>query len=450
MPPDLFGIVVTLAAFAVLLGLLVAYHRSGHAHPELLRKLLHVGMGAVILSFPWLFRHAWPVLLLAGLFAAIFLSRKLFAGRSGRPASGLSGVLDGVGRTSYGELYYAVSVAALFLLARGQPMLFFVPMLLLTLPDAVAALVGMRYGRHRYATTVGEKSAEGSVAYFAVALLAVHVPLLLFDRPPVGRAESLLIAVTLALLSTILEAIAWRGLDNLFVPLGAFVLLKAFRTMSAADLTACCLVAAAAMGFSLIWRARTTLDGGAALSSALLLYVAWALGGWKWLVAPLATFIGYAVLWPRTDRERQRGGHNIQAVASVAAAGLVWVILKQSRFPGDYFYPYTLGFAVHVAIIGATRLRRVQPRAAAGLLMAKASLQAWALLFVPYLAVESASRRSAWLAAAALPVIAIAVAVFYATQPGIRDCPVDRGRWMRQGAYAVAASAIGLLSLRLL
>src|SRR5689334_13007684 len=112
MPPDLIGIAVTLAAFAVLLGLLVAYHRSGLADPELLRKLLHVGMGAVIISFPWLFHHAWPVLLLAGLFAAIFLSRKLFARRRGGrgPGSGLSGVLDGVGRTSYGELYYAVSV----------------------------------------------------------------------------------------------------------------------------------------------------------------------------------------------------------------------------------------------------------------------------------------------------------------------------------------------------
>jgi phytol kinase len=389
------------------------------------------------------------VLLLAGLFAAIFLSRKLFARRRGGPASGLSGVLDGVGRTSYGELYYAVSVAALFLLARGEPMLFVVPMLLLTLPDAVAALIGMRYGRHRYATTVGEKSAEGSVAFFAVALLAVHVPLLLFDRPPVGRAESLLIAVTLALLATILEAIAWRGLDNLFVPLGAFILLKAFRTMNAADLTACCLVAAAAMGFSLLWRARTTLDGGAALSCALVLYVAWALGGWPWLVAPLTTFVGYAVLWPRTDRERQRGGHNIQAVASVAAAGLVWVFVKQLAPHRDVFYPYTLGFAAHVAIIGATRLRRVTPYAPAGLLMAKASLQSWALLFLPYVAVELASLRSVWLALAALPVILFAVALFYATQPGIRDCPVDQARWMRQGTFALAASALGLVSLQL-
>jgi len=64
--------------------------------------------------------------------------------------------------------------------------------------------------------------------------------------------------------------------------------------------------------------------------------------------------------------------------------------------------------------------------------------------------VESASLRSVWLAAAALPVLAIAVALFCYTQPGIRDCPVDQGRWMRQGTFALAASAIGLVSLQLI
>ena len=82
------------------------------------------------------------------------------------------------------------------------------------------------------------------MAFFAVALLTVHVPLLLWV-PAVGRAECLLIAVTLALLAMILEAIAWRGLDNLFVPLGSFVLLKAFIPMPAPALAQCAAVAAA-------------------------------------------------------------------------------------------------------------------------------------------------------------------------------------------------------------
>src|SRR4051812_50211453 len=118
------GIALVLAAFAVLLAGLALYRRAGRASPELLRKLLHVGMGAVILSFPWLFHRAWPVLLLSALFVLIFLARKVLARPALARARGVSSVgtslaevLDGVGRASYGEIYFAVSVAVLFLAA---------------------------------------------------------------------------------------------------------------------------------------------------------------------------------------------------------------------------------------------------------------------------------------------------------------------------------------------
>src|SRR3954468_24332108 len=159
MSREWLGIALVLAAFAVLLGGLAVFRRTGRASPELLRKLLHMGMGGVILSFPWLFGRAWPVLLLSALFILIFLARKLLArpalARAGRARSGVSSVgtslaevLDGVGRTSYREIYFAISVAVLFIAARAQrsaapgfpippAMLFVVPMLLLTLPDAM-------------------------------------------------------------------------------------------------------------------------------------------------------------------------------------------------------------------------------------------------------------------------------------------------------------------------
>lgn len=459
---DVFGILATLAAFALLVGGLMLYRRTALSSPELLRKLLHVGMGAVVLAFPWVFRNDWPVVLMTGLFVTLLVARrrrpKSRQPAAGGPLGGLAGVLDGVGRQSLGDVYFAVSVGVLFVASRhgpvAGPMLYVIPILLLALPDATAALVGGRYGRHRYHATAGDKSCEGSVAFFAVALLAVHVPLLLWV-PAVGRVECLLIAATLALLAMILEAIAWRGLDNLFVPLGSFVLLKAFIPMPAAALAECAAVAAACLVFALGWRRRTTLDGGAALGAALALYVAWALGGWRWLLAPLATFVGYAVLWPRTARERAALGHNIQAVASVAAAGLAWVFIKQAADWGgrlDVFYPYTLGFAAHVAIIGATRMRRSRPGRPTWAVLALTTAQAWALLFVPYLLVEGFLARQVALSLLALPVVATAAGVFYAIQPGIADCPVDLRRWVRQGGCAVAASGVasgvGVLALR--
>ena len=436
---ELLGIFAALAAFALLIGALAFLRKRRHIGPEMSRKLLHIGMGFVVLTFPWLFPRPWPVLVLSAVFVLLFLGRKVFR----RAGSALSDVIDGVGRSSLGELYFAVSVAVVFLFARGDRMLFVIPMLLLTLPDAVAALIGVRYGQHPYWTGPNAlKSAEGSVAFFAVAVLSVHVPLLLFT--PTGRAETLLIACTLALLAMILEGIAWRGADNLLVPLGAFILLKAFLRLDRGDLAECLAVAAACLAFALIWRRRSTLDGGAALSAALVLYLAWALGGWRWLIAPATNLVAYAILWPRTERERLRG-HNTHAVVSVAAAGLVWLFLQQTVGWINFFYSYTLAFAVHLAIIGVARLRRVYPEAPTLTLVGTCAAQGWLLLFAPYLAVMGAEKLHLLLAALALPVVAAAVSAFYATQPGIRDCPADLPRWFRQGAYAAVASAAGLL-----
>ena len=65
-------------------------------------------------------------------------------------------------------------------------------------------------GRLHFTTGEGDKSAEGSLACFVVALLCTLVPLLLFTQT--GRSQTLLIALIVALLATMLEAVAWRGL----------------------------------------------------------------------------------------------------------------------------------------------------------------------------------------------------------------------------------------------
>ncbi len=232
MPNPWLGTGIVLAVFFLLMTGLHAWRHWRHPNPELVRKLLHVGMGLVTLSLPWLFATAWPVLLLAVAFAvglaAIRVSRFLH--------NHLGGTIDGVDRQSLGEIYFPLAVALVFLLSNGDPLLFWVPMLILTLADAAAALVGSPYGSHRFGPMERKKSLEGSVAFFTVALLVTCFPLLLFSRT--GPAEALLMALSLALLTTLLEAFAWNGLDNLLIPLGAFILLQAFLKLEFAALAA--------------------------------------------------------------------------------------------------------------------------------------------------------------------------------------------------------------------
>ncbi len=226
------GMGLVLSIFGVLMAGLRAYRRWRSPDPERLRKLLHMGMGAVTLTLPWLFKRPWPVVCLALLFVS-----GLTALRASRSLQrGLGGIIDGVDRKSLGDIYFPAAVGLLFLWSAGDPLMFCLPVLLLTFADAAAALAGTRYGGLRFPSARGAKSVEGSTAFFAVAFLSTHIPLLLFTDT--ARAASLLIALTLAIQVTLLEAGAWGGLDNLLIPLAAFILLKSFLPLDLISLVA--------------------------------------------------------------------------------------------------------------------------------------------------------------------------------------------------------------------
>src|SRR5262249_55430022 len=157
--------------------------RLASPHPELVRKLMHVGMGLVTFSFPWIFDEAWPVIVLACVSIGVLLSLRLVASLK----ESLGSVLAAAGRAWSGEGYFPLAVAILYVLYQREPattpadrrlMLYCIPILLLTVADATAALIGTRYGRWHYETADGEKSAEGSLGFFASGFFSVHVPLL--------------------------------------------------------------------------------------------------------------------------------------------------------------------------------------------------------------------------------------------------------------------------------
>jgi phytol kinase len=190
------------------------------ASPELARKLLHVAMGVILCPLPWVFDSAGPVLALCGVYVGLLAGRRYLVALDNH----VSGVLDGVGRKSLGEFLFPITVAGLFVAARGDRAAYLIPLLVLTFADAAAAVVGRRYGTVRYPTPGGCKSLEGSLAFAVVTFAAVHLPLLLMGRA--GAWESVLVAVVMALVLTVVEAVATGGWDNLLVPAGALVMLK--------------------------------------------------------------------------------------------------------------------------------------------------------------------------------------------------------------------------------
>jgi phytol kinase len=432
----------------ILGGLMLAlrrWQRTARPNPELVRKLLHIPMGMVTLTFPWLFESVWQVAVLGGLAIAWLMTLRLY-----RPlAQGLGSVLGGVGRRSLGEVYFPLSVVILFALTPGQPLLYVIPILILALADAAAALVGTRYGQMRYVATEGYKSTEGSLSFFMATFFSVHVPLLLFSET--GRPESLLIATILGLLVMLIEAIAWQGLDNLFIPLGSFLLLQTHLAMNTPALVARLVVLGALIGFLWLWRGHTTLNDGALLGAALVGYFCWSEGGWPWLLAPLTLVLCYplliyrptaqqplspaekaVMLWQPTEDDSQAWTriHNVHAVLSVAAAGLLWL------------------FAVNLAIICVAGLspvhywsRRHQWQVVRHILLS------WLLLFGPLFILQGASSgaiAAAWLGLVGTALGAIA---FYRVQPLLQQHCTESLRWVYRALFTTLVSCLGLRAI---
>jgi dolichol kinase len=221
-------IAAILAAIPALMLLVRLLGRRFGWNPEVSRKLVHVSTGSLALTFPLLFSNPLPVLVLLGI--AIPL---MFAIRSGL-LGGLGTVLHGVERQSYGEVYLALAIAITFLRAEEQPVLYVLPILVITLSDTAAALIGTAYGRQRFPVEGGAKSIEGVVVFFVITWLASLIVLVLMsDAAPLNLV---LISMLIAAFCALVEVDSWRGLDNLFVPIGAFLLLARYLDSSPAEL----------------------------------------------------------------------------------------------------------------------------------------------------------------------------------------------------------------------
>ena len=428
-----------MAAFVLLLGGLRWFQRQYSPHPELPRKILHAGSGLLTLSFPFLFDRLWPVLLLtsgsASLIAAIKYLKPL--------RKPLGGVVDGVSRTTLGEIYFPISVAVVFWLSLGRsPLLFCVPILVLTLADATGALVGLRYGQTRFEGA--SKSVEGSIAFLIVAFLCIHIPLLLWTTT--GRAETLLIAFTMALLVMLLEGSAWRGLDNLFIPIGGFFLLQAYLPLELYELSRRFVVTLILVMVVLISRRSTTMLDDSLLAGAFLCYVTWALAGWRWIVPPAIGFMGFSLYSPDAPNDGRRF-HTVAAMLSIWTAAIAWLVLALWLGEPALLYPFTLVFATHVAIFSLSRTAHIQPTHSLTTLAASAVLRSWLMLLLPFVATTAVTARGAMLALWGGIAVIAGVALFTQVELAIRDAPQTLARWTRQTLCAAAASIVGWLGM---
>jgi phytol kinase len=430
------GLAITaVLGLAVILLLLLALCKRFAIGPESLRKLAHVGTGLLALSFPFVFSSLLPVVLVCGL-AVLLLGAVSFI-----PAlrSKLGASLYSVGRSSRGEFYFPAAVAILFWLAHGDKLLYFIPILVLTLADAVAAVLGSIYVKVSYEGIGGNKSVEGSVAFFTVAFFAVHVPLLLFSQ--LSRPQTLLVALDIALVVTLLEAVSWHGLDNLIIPLGVLLLLHIYVTLPILFLVYRLIGATVLLVLVLLYRSRTTLQHTALIAAALVLYTSWGAGGWQWFIAPAMLFASYSIYLPSKQLVTVRKD-NVYAVASVASAGLLWICLARIIDAPALILPYTAAYALHFALLAWTLSVLKNPAQSAWKRGPVFLVECWALMFAQYVLIAGFSRQSLIQAIVALPLCGLGFFLFCVIEPRRDGLYSDSAwRWLREAVLVLATTA---------
>jgi phytol kinase len=188
--------------------------RFGPADREISRKIVHIGVGNVILLAWWLNIPAWVGIGAAVAASIITLVSYWYP---------LLASVSEVGRKSLGTFFYSVSIGILiaYFWSLGLPAHAVLGVLVMTWGDGLAALIGKRFGTHLYQVWGMTKSWEGT-GTMAIASLVVSSTILFWVYGlswPVA-----VIAVLVASIATGLEAFSKFGIDNLTVPLGsAFV-----------------------------------------------------------------------------------------------------------------------------------------------------------------------------------------------------------------------------------
>lgn len=238
MTNDFIGLAISYVYAISLLVIGEGLRRLFGVKPDLTRKVIHIGAGMWAFGVLLLFKN-WEIGIIP--FATFIGLNYLFYRYR------IIGAMD-TQDSSPGTVYFAISVTLLFgLLWRPDGPVDSVAIavagiMAMTWGDALAALIGKRFGQHKYQVGSSVRSWEGSAAMFVASIVVIFLVLLLLPgsslsplAKPLSFGWALLTAVVTATFATLVEAVSPHGTDNLSVPLTAagvvWIFMQGFKAL---------------------------------------------------------------------------------------------------------------------------------------------------------------------------------------------------------------------------
>jgi len=278
--------VIIFALIMALIGLSEVLRRRLNISGEHTRQMVHVGVGLLVVTSPFIFRSAVPPAVLA----LIFIILNLVALQTER----LKG-MHSTTRTSYGTVFFPLTFLILIgLYWYTDPALLVVGMLIMTIADPAAAVIGTRT-RHLRTFTLWHdtKTVQGSLTVFLVTFViatGVFALARAIDHVTVpGILNLLIIGVCVGIVGMLGEALSRAGSDNLTLPLGSALMLDIMQSLTFREQLA-------VLGWILLsfllaymsYKLKALTRGGAA-GAMLLGSIVFSIGGVYWVI-PMVTF----------------------------------------------------------------------------------------------------------------------------------------------------------------
>jgi len=195
-----------LAVFVVFLILIFAEYLSRYkgVHSELTRKIVHILVGVFVASWPFFLSWRTIQFLSLAFLTVLLVSIKL----------DIFGSIHAVKRKAHGEVLFALVIGILALIAT-HAWIFTAAMLILSIADGLAAVVGLAWGENSQYKVFGHtKSLVGTLTFFFTAM-AIMICYAAFSH--LGYSSTTLL--WLPVMAAGLENVAVNGTDNIFIPL---------------------------------------------------------------------------------------------------------------------------------------------------------------------------------------------------------------------------------------
>ena len=226
MHPFFSGAIITVLYIAVFVGIMLLARRLIKIPDELFRKILHFILLGAYIPLCFAFSEWWMAALFSAALIVILFPALAFAGKIPMFSSFVYERKKGEFKSSMllavGMMAFSLSVCwGLF----GDKYLVLASIYAWGVGDALAALIGKRFGKHKikWKLTDGKKSIEGSIAMFVCSLASVFIVLAL--RGGISLPLCLVIALPTAIVCTITELCSKNGLDTIICPLSAMAVI---------------------------------------------------------------------------------------------------------------------------------------------------------------------------------------------------------------------------------